>query len=179
MPAGLCCPGGFATIQSGSGGVLRFQNWHRFVWKRPPVVRPASAMLSVYSGPHTARFMSSTFGCGVTAGVSHAGLLSPGEAQLQRKAAISDACTRAADTLKRRRDERGEHLLQATSPGREWWICLGLKPVVLYSMLYAMLYHTCYIQCYITWCYVASAYNMLYNILCYIAPPYIAPLASI
>ena len=30
------------------------------------------------------------------------------EAELQQKAAISDARTRAADTLKRRRDERGE-----------------------------------------------------------------------
>ena len=41
------------------------------------------------------------------AGVGHAGLLSPrAEAGLQRKAAIADARTRAAETLKRRRDEQ-------------------------------------------------------------------------
>ena len=62
-----------------------------------------------------AGFMRSTFGCGVTAGDSHAGLLA--EAELQRKAAISDARRRAADTMKRRREERGEDYYRKPAAG--------------------------------------------------------------
>ena len=35
-------------------------------------------------------------------------LVTVAEAELQRKAAISDACRRAADTMKRHREKRGE-----------------------------------------------------------------------
>ena len=57
-----------------------------------------------------AGFMSSAFRCRVMGphGRGQPRRVTVAEAELQGKAAISDACTRAADTLKRRRDERGE-----------------------------------------------------------------------
>ena len=74
------------------------------------------------------------------------------EAELQGKAAISDACTRAADTLKRRRDEQGDagvyYRKQAEDASDGY--ASDWKPILLFSMLYTMLYNTCYIQCYIT-----------------------------
>ena len=39
------------------------------------------------------------------------------KAELQRKAAISDACRRAADTMKRRREERGEDYYRKPAAG--------------------------------------------------------------
>ena len=55
-----------------------------------------------------AGFMRSAFGCGVTAG-GKPRRVNVAEAELQRKAAISDARKRAADTMKLRREERGEY----------------------------------------------------------------------
>ena len=41
------------------------------------------------------------------------------EAKLQRKAATSDACTRAAETLKRHREERGADYYYSTKSQEE------------------------------------------------------------
>ena len=54
-----------------------------------------------------AGIMRSTSGCGVTAG-GQPRRVTVAEAELQQKAAISDARRRAADTRKCRREERGE-----------------------------------------------------------------------
>ena len=59
-------------------------------------------------------------------------------AVLQLKAAISDSRTRAAETLKRRRDEQGVDYYSRRSQGADW------KLVVLYGILFTI------IQCYIT-----------------------------
>ena len=94
-----------------------------------------------------AGFMSSTFGWGVTAGVSHAGLLSPRPSCSRRRPSLT-----LADTLKRHRDEQEEVYCrqQAQDASDESASESDWKSVLLYSMLYTMLYNTCYIQCYIT-----------------------------
>ena len=71
------------------------------------------------------------------------------EAELQRKAAISDARRRAADFMERRRDERGEDYYRQPAAGDG--AASDFQSVVLYSRLYTILYSTCYIECYITY----------------------------
>ena len=90
------------------------------------------------------------------------------EAELQRKAAISDARTRAADTLESRRDERGEDYYRQRAQDASDGYASDWKPVLLYSMRYTILYN-------MLRCYIAFAYNMLYNILMLLAPSFITP----
>ena len=54
-------------------------------------------------------------------------LVAVAEAELQRKAAISDACTRAAETLKRHGDERGVDYCSRRSALDRLMDLLGLK----------------------------------------------------
>ena len=70
-------------------------------------------------------------------------LVTVAEAELQRKAAISDACRRAADTVKQ---SEGKNFTENQQRVTE----LPLIEVVLYSRLYTVLYSTCYIDCCIT-----------------------------
>ena len=86
-----------------------------------------------------AGFMSSIFGCGEGSAIQ--GYCS--EAELQRKAAISDARTRAADTLKRRRDFEGK-------------ITTGNEPRTRVMDLPWIENQCCKIACYIL-CYIIHA----------------------
>ena len=74
-------------------------------------------------------------------------LVTVAEAELQRKATISDARKRAADTMKRRREGRGN-------------ITTGNQPRTRVMELHNQ---WCYIACYIPWYITHTILNAIYH----------------
>ena len=92
-------------------------------------------------------FMRSTFGCGVMAGDSHAGLLSQRRSCNGRQPSLT-----LAGGLQTLCSVAGRSEGKFTTENRSLVTELPqIENLVLYSRLYTILYSTCFIECYITY----------------------------